>query len=139
VRRPVPRRAWTLSSPLVHGSLRAIPEHDEAPSGGAHPACADAEEPDTEEPDVEDPDAEEPDTEEPDVEDPDTEDEDSELEDHDAALAVIFLFGRTTRRLVSVDGQIQPRAVLLLVPAALFFFASPDLLNDEGGEHRGPR
>jgi len=62
----------------------------------------------------------------------------SEFEDENAALAFVVrpIFGRAPlpRRRVNVLRQLETR-LLELVLTALFLFPSPDLVDDEGGQH----
>jgi hypothetical protein len=57
----------------------------------------------------------------------------AEVEDHDAALGRLAIFALRFDRAVHVDGQLQPR--LILLSAALLFFAATNLLDDERRQH----
>jgi hypothetical protein len=58
----------------------------------------------------------------------------AEVEDDDAPLGRLAIFALRFDRAVHVDGQLQPRLILLL-SAALLFFAATNLLDDERRQH----
>ncbi|MFO0742135.1 MAG: hypothetical protein U0270_40055 [Labilithrix sp.] len=59
----------------------------------------------------------------------------SELDDDHAALDVVALFATALHAWMAGRRKRQLKMRLLLVPAPLFFFALPDLLDDERREH----
>jgi hypothetical protein len=58
----------------------------------------------------------------------------AEVEDHDAPLGRLAIFALRFDWAVLVEGQLQPRLILLL-SAALLFFAATNLLDDERRQH----